>query len=134
MSNRSFKFPIVIDDDDIDHLAHVNNASYIKWVQSAIVAHWEHYAPPSVQQHYLWIAMRHEIDYIQQSFREDRLIAEILPFEIKTVRVIYQSTIKRGEDIIARALSTWCCIHPATHRPKRIGPDIHDAFKICSPR
>lgn len=128
MTNNPFKFKISICDADIDHLKHVNNASYIKWIQKAVVAHWEYHATPTLQATNLWIALRHEIDYLKQSFLTDDLVAEVSIRELRTVRVTYQSVIKRGEDVIATALSTWCCIHPDTHRPKRISPDILTAF------
>lgn len=128
MTNNPFKFKIAIFDTDIDHLKHVNNASYIKWIQKAVVAHWECHSTPALQATNLWIALRHEIDYLKQSFLTDDLVVEIVIREIKTVRVTYQSVIKRGEEMIATALSTWCCIHPDTHRPKRISLDILNVF------
>ena len=32
-------YPIGIDPADIDFMGHVNNASYLKWVQDAVVLH-----------------------------------------------------------------------------------------------
>lgn len=125
---KTYRFQIKVQGDDIDHLAHVNNASYIKWVQNAVVAHWEHHATPALQAQNLWMALRHEIDYMKETFLDDDLVAEIIIRDIKTVRATYQSVIKRGEEIVAKAVSTWCCIHPDTHRPQRISADILTAF------
>ena len=38
-------FPIPIDPADIDFMGHVNNASYLKWVQEAVIDHWRSFAP-----------------------------------------------------------------------------------------
>ena len=62
------------------------------------------------------------------SFREDRLYAETALYEARAVVATYKTTIKKGEDIIAKSVSTWCCIDPQTHRPKRIDPDALTAF------
>jgi acyl-CoA thioester hydrolase len=128
MPHVLFKYQIIIFDDDIDLLAHVNNASYIKWIQSAVVAHWEHNASPLLQANYFWVAMRHEIDYKKPTFRKDELYAETVLGEVRAVVATYKTTIKRGEEVIAKSVSTWCCIDPQTHRPKRIAPDILTAF------
>ncbi len=130
MVTDKYEFSISIHDDDIDDLSHVNNASYIKWVQHAVVAHWKEFANGDLQSRYLWMALRHEIDYIREAFLKDNLIAEVTIQEIKKVRVTYNTVIKRGENIIASAVSTWCCISSETHRPKRIGNDILVAFGV----
>ena len=46
MSPRAFQHPIGIRADDIDHMGHVNNSVYLKWVQEAVVRYWESLAPP----------------------------------------------------------------------------------------
>ena len=38
-------FAIHIDPADIDFMGHVNNASYLKWVQDAVIDHWRALAP-----------------------------------------------------------------------------------------
>ena len=40
-----FRHQIAIDSADIDHMGHVNNAVYLKWVQESVVAYWEKVAP-----------------------------------------------------------------------------------------
>ena len=34
-----YEFPIDVAQDDIDFMGHVNNASYLKWVQAAVISH-----------------------------------------------------------------------------------------------
>ena len=40
---------IGIDPSDIDHMGHVNNSVYLKWVQEAVVRYWEGVAPADVE-------------------------------------------------------------------------------------
>ena len=130
MVANKYKFLISIYDNDIDELSHVNNASYIKWIQNSVVAHWKKLANVDLQSRYHWMAIRHEIDYIREAFLKDNLVAEVTIQEIRKVRVTYNTVIRRGDDTIARAVSTWCCISGNTHRPKRIGSDILAAFGL----
>lgn len=130
MTDVIHKFFIIITDEDIDHLSHVNNASYISWLQSAVIDHWNLYASPEMKSKYLWIALRHEIDYIKEALRTDTLIAELAIKKVKKVRITYQSTIKRNGVLIAKALSTWCCVHSKTKRPIKIGDDVLATFNV----
>ena len=49
--------------DSIDELGHVNNAVWVQWIQAVATAHWLSVAPPAHQQAYVWVVVRHEIDY-----------------------------------------------------------------------
>ena len=40
MSYKIFEYPISIHVSDIDENDHVNNISYLKWVQDVAIAHW----------------------------------------------------------------------------------------------
>jgi len=41
----SHRYVVAIDPADIDFMGHVNNASYLKWVQAAVINHWQRFAP-----------------------------------------------------------------------------------------
>ena len=40
-----FSHRITVEPLDIDHMGHVNNAVYLRWVQDAVVHYWETVAP-----------------------------------------------------------------------------------------
>src|SRR4029450_5896143 len=60
MVSEAYHHPIGILPDDIDHMGHVNNSVYLKWVQEAVVDFWEQVAPPEAVAKHLWIALSHE--------------------------------------------------------------------------
>ena len=43
--NEPFELAIAIEPSDIDQLGHVNNVTYLRWVQDVAVAHWQSVAP-----------------------------------------------------------------------------------------
>ena len=55
-----FELPIRVEEADIDALGHVNNVTYVRWVQDAAVAHWTAAAPAAEQARLLWIVLRHD--------------------------------------------------------------------------
>ena len=59
----AFTARIIATDADIDELGHVNNAVWVRWIQDVAVAHWLAVAAPEHADAYVWVVIRHEIDY-----------------------------------------------------------------------
>lgn len=127
MSNHHYH-PINILPAHIDFMGHVNNANYLTWVQDAVIAHWERFAPSEAVSDHLWVALKHEITYRKPAFLDDDIIAEVLLEKIHGARAFYQTVIKRGEEVVAEITSSWCCICADTLRPVRIAKDISAHF------
>lgn len=128
MSSTPHHYNIAILPDDIDFMGHVNNANYLKWVQDAVVAHWEKIAPSEAVATHLWVALKHEITYRKPAFLDDDVIAEVLLEKVHGARAFYTTVIKRGEDVLAEVQSSWCCVDADTLRPMRVAKDIVARF------
>lgn len=128
MGSIAYRHPIGIDEADIDFMGHVNNAAYLKWVQEAVVGHWQKLAPAEAVAQHLWVALRHEIVYRKPAFLDDEVIASVVLEKIHGARAFYATLIKRGEEILAEVKSSWCCLDAETLRPSRIAQDIADRF------
>jgi acyl-CoA thioester hydrolase len=113
---------------DIDFMGHVNNARYLNWVQDAVLDHWNSLAPPDAVAKYLWVALRHEIDYRKPAFLDDQVIANVVLEKVEGARSFYRTLIQRGEEVLAEVRSSWCCIDAETLRPARIAKDIAAHF------
>jgi acyl-CoA thioester hydrolase len=122
------EYPIAITPDDIDHMGHVNNAVYLKWVQAAVVSYWERVAPPEAVARHLWVALKHEITYRRPAFLDDGVIAEVVAESAQGARAFFSTLIKRGEEVLAEVKSSWCCLDAATKRPARLAKDVIDRF------
>jgi hypothetical protein len=73
-----YRFAVAIDPSDIDFMGHVNNASYLKWVQEAVISHWRGIAPAEEIARHLWVALKHEITYRKPAFVNDDVIATVI--------------------------------------------------------
>lgn len=122
------RFPIGIDPVDIDFMGHVNNASYLKWVQAAVIDHWRALAPAEAVAAHLWVALKHEITYRRPSFLGDDVIATVLLEKVQGTRAFYETVIRRGEEVLAEVRSSWCCLDAVTLRPARLARDIVQCF------
>lgn len=123
-----YSYPIPIKSTDIDFMGHVNNASYLTWVQDAVIGHWRSLAPPEAIARHLWVALKHEITYHRPTFLGDEVIATVLLEKVQGARAFYDTVIRRGEDVVAEVRSSWCCVDASTLRPARLARDIVDRF------
>ena len=128
MTATTFHFPIGIMPADIDHMGHVNNSVYLKWVQDAVVRYWESLAPPEAVARHLWVALSHEIKYRRPAFLDDVVVADVIANKVEGARAFFTTVIKRGEEVVAEVTSSWCCLDAVTRRPARLARDIAVKF------
>src|SRR3982751_163112 len=101
VTNASYPHPIGILAEDIDHMGHVNNSVYLKWVQEAVVRYWESLAPPDAIARHLWVALKHEISYRRPTFLDDVVVADVIAEKVEGAKALFTTVIKRGEDVLA---------------------------------
>jgi len=121
-------YPIRVAEADIDFMGHVNNASYLTWVQEAVIDHWRAFAPAEAVTQHLWVALKHEITYRRPTFLGDTVFARVILEKVQGARAFYETLIQRGEDVVAEIRSSWCCIDASTLRPTRPAPHIIERF------
>jgi acyl-CoA thioester hydrolase len=128
MASTTFHYPVGIEPGDIDHMGHVNNSVYLKWVQDAVVRYWESLAPPEAVARHLWIALSHEINYRRPTFLDDIVVADVIADRIDGAKALFTTVIKRGEVVLAEVKSSWCCLDAGSRRPVRLARDIAARF------
>lgn len=118
--------------DDFDELGHVNNAVYLRWAQEIAVAHWRAAAGEELKRRWLWVVLRHEIDYRDPILPGD-------PVEGRTwLGAADGARFDRFADIrkpgaarpSAAVKSTWVMIDAQTRKPRRVGADVLSAFDV----
>jgi len=130
-----FELMISVLPGDIDQLGHVNNITYVRWVQDAAVAHWRAAAPPADQQKLFWIVLRHEIDYKQPAFLADTIVARTWVGRATRLRFERHTELFRqsGGTLLAKALTIWCPIDAVTGKPVAVSPEVRSRFSTPTP-
>ena len=123
-----FPYAIAIHQADIDHMGHVNNSVYLKWVQDAVVDYWRTVAPAEAVASHLWVALKHEISYLRPTFLQDNVVAEVIAEKVEGARAYFTTIVRRGQDVLSEVKSTWCCLDPATQRPVRLAREVVSRF------
>jgi acyl-CoA thioester hydrolase len=121
-----FSHRIVVQKDDIDHLGHVNNVVFVRWVQEVAAAHWDTVAPAALREKYSWVVLRHEVDYKSPAFLNDVVIGETWVGEHHGARFERFVTLRLEENqkVLAEAKTMWCMLDGKTLRPTRITNDV----------
>lgn len=126
----TFELKITVEPADIDQLGHVNNVTYVRWVQDIAVAHWTAKASHEARQKLLWLVLRHEIDYKKPSFLGESLIARTWVGEAARLKFERHTEFLRASDgvLLAKARTIWCPIDALTGRPTPVSEEVRAAF------
>jgi acyl-CoA thioester hydrolase len=130
----TFELEIAVDPADIDQMGHVNNVTYLRWVQDVAAAHWRSAALPADQERTLWLVVRHEIDYKQPAYLHDCIIAVTWVGSATRVKFERFTDILRASDrtVLVKARTVWCAIDAKTLRPAPVSDDVRAVFSAAS--
>ena len=125
-----FELRLAIEPSDIDHLGHVNNVTYLRWVQEAATAHWTDSAPAEDQAKLMWIVLRHEIDYKRAALPGDEIIGRTWVGAATRLKFERFTEILRASDrqVLAEAKTIWCPIDARTMKPVAVSPEVRAIF------
>lgn len=129
-----FELSFAVEPGDIDELGHVNNVTYVRWVQDAAVSHWTAAAPPEEVDRVRWVVLRHEIDYKRSALLGDGIIARTWVGTAKGLRFDRHTEIVRAGDgaVLAICRTVWCPIHPQTGRPIQVSDEVRRHFSVAA--
>ncbi|MCK5677461.1 MAG: acyl-CoA thioesterase, partial [Flavobacteriaceae bacterium] len=124
----SHKVTFKVQKNEIDSLNHVNNVVYLQWVNDISGVHWKILSNDILNKKYFWVAIRHEIDYVNQAFLGDEITVYTWVGESKGVKSIRNVHIYKEGVLLVKAKTTWCLIDAKTNKLTRIQQDILDVL------
>ena len=125
----------VVCERDLDDLGHANNISYLKWMQSASLAHSAAQGWPIEAYRELghgWVVRSHQIEYLTSAKLGDEIRVRTWVANLKKVTSLRRYHILRAADdvILARSASDWAFVNYSSGTPKRIPVEVASAFEI----
>ncbi len=115
---------------EIDNLNHVNNVVYVQWIQDIAGKHWQKLVENQPEQTYIWVVIRHEIDYLKSAVLGDEITLKTWVGESSGLKSIRHVEILKNNVLLAKAQTTWCMLDAKTYRPLRITESV---LKILNP-
>lgn len=125
-----FTLDFVAIPETIDELGHVNNAIWVRWLQKIATSHWDAVAPEAHKAAYIWVVVRHEIDYLRalgpgQAVTGRTWVAEKAS-GAKFNR--YTEFHNAAGQVHLRAKTSWALLDKASGRPLRVTDAIMAPF------
>lgn len=127
---KGFTLAITPSAADIDELGHVNNAVWVRWIQDVATAHWNAVASPEHIAQWIWVVIRHEIDYLGNVGLGEVVTARTwISDQPKGARFDrnVEFTSETGKPVV-RARTTWAIIDRASGRIARVPKDVAAPF------
>ena len=119
---------ITVKESEIDSLNHVNNVVYLQWVNDVSALHWKMLSNDEINSKYIWVAVRHEIDYIKPAFLNENITIKTWIATLKGVKSIRNVEIYRKDQLLAKSKTTWVLLDAKTQKITRIPKEIEMLF------
>lgn len=121
---------LVVEKQHLDKQEHVNNVQYVQWVQEVAEEHWESKATEEQKQNFIWVVVRHEIDYKKEAFLGDEILLHTYVSDTTHVTSLRHVIIKdvQTQKLLAQAKTTWCLLDAETKKPVKISEDLKRIF------
>lgn len=134
-----YEHELVVHTSDIDELNHANNLSYLKWMQDAAVAHStaQGWSPQRYhEQQAGWVVRSHQIQYMLPAVTDDRVVVRTWVAGLKRVTSLrcFKFLRKRDAATLAIAATEWVYVDFTTGLPRRIPPELLQAFVVLGNR
>lgn len=129
--HRTFRQTLQIVPADIDELNHVNNRTYVRWVEEVAVAHssavgFDYAAYRAIGG--VFVVRRHEIDYLRSLQFGDPVEATTWIQDVKGVQCDRMIEFRTGDVVVAKSRTLWVFMSFERQRPVRIPEPIRIAF------
>lgn len=128
--NAVFELKIKVSSEDIDTLKHVNNLVYVKWMDKIATTHWNHLTKDNPLPQYVWVVMRHEIDYLKQATLGDEITVKTWVGDTRGITSVRFMEFYKGVDLLVKAKTTWAMLDSKSYKPIRIRENV---LKVLQP-
>jgi acyl-CoA thioester hydrolase len=130
MTRPVFEKRITALPEHIDELGHVNNAVWVQWIQDVALSHWYSVADTAHQDDYIWVVVRHEIDYLRAVVEGETVTGRTWVGEAPKGAKFDRHMEFVGDDgkVRVKAVTTWAIIDKAAGRPIRVPAEVVAPF------
>jgi len=134
---KPFCLTFEVAEGDIDQVGHASNIAYVRWIQDVAVAHSDSVGYDFAAYQTLgavFVVRRHEIDYLRPVLRGERLELRTWIDSAFAAKCHRATEVRKGDVVVARAMTTWGYVEMATGRPTRIPMTVREAFMGPQPK
>ncbi|WP_299064669.1 thioesterase family protein [uncultured Polaribacter sp.] len=119
-----FTLTITVSSEEIDTLQHVNNLVYVKWMDKIATTHWAYLTKDNPLPQYVWVVMRHEIDYLKQAVLGDEITVKTWVGETRGITSVRFMEFYKDDVLLVKAKTIWAMLDSQTYKPARIRENV----------
>jgi acyl-CoA thioester hydrolase len=101
-----------------------NPSQVHQWIQDIANLHWNELKQGVDTAAYVWVVIRHEIDYLNQALLGDTLLAKTWVGKTAGLKSIRHVEFYRNNKLLVKAQTTFCLLHAKSFKPMRITDEI----------
>ncbi|HET7144156.1 MAG TPA: acyl-CoA thioesterase [Anaerolineales bacterium] len=123
---------IIIPESAIDENGHVNNVTYVQWMQDIAVEHYASIGGIQAQgPDATWVIREHRIEYLLSAFGGEEVEIRTWVENIRKVRSLrkYEFVRKADGKIVVKGETDWVFVDIETGAPRMIPQEVMDVFK-----
>ena len=131
-----YRFEIDVPSEAVDGNRHVNNVTYVQWMQDAAVRHSAASGCTALTQAAgaTWVVRSHRIEYLSPAFAGDRIVLMTWVADLRKVRSLRRYRFVRLADgaVLARGETDWVFVDAGGGRPRAIPGEIRKMFTVVA--
>ena len=116
----------------IDENGHVNNVTYVQWMQDIAVEHYESIGgiSPMHEANAMWVVREHRIEYLLPAFAEEEIEIKTWVENFRRVRSLRKYEFIRQSDgkTLVRGETDWVFVDAQSGRPVAIPESVIKVF------
>ena len=130
-----YKKEIKIQKDVIDENGHVNNVTYVQWMQDIAVEHYSSIGGIEAQgTDATWVVREHRVEYFQPAFEDEEIEIHTWVENIRRVRSLrmYAFIRKTDNKILVKGETDWVFMEVKTGKPRAVPKEFMEIFQTDS--
>ena len=125
---------IIISPTAIDENGHVNNVTYVQWMQDIAVEHYSSIGGIEAQgQDATWVVREHKVEYLLPAFAGEEIEIRTWVENIRRVRSLrkYEFVRKADGKTLVKGETDWVFVDAKTGRPRAIPAKVAAVFNLA---
>jgi acyl-CoA thioester hydrolase len=133
-SEPIYPYEFAVPTEAVDENGHVNNVTYVQWMQDAAVRHYEAMGGRQLTLNLgaTWVVRSHTIEYLSPAFAGERIKVLTWVVNMRRVRSVRRYRFIRVEDeqLLVRGETDWVFVDVKTGRPRAVPQEVTGLFTL----
>ena len=133
-SEPIYPYEFAVPTEAVDENGHVNNVTYVQWMQDAAVRHYEAMGGRQLTLNLgaTWVVRSHTIEYLSPAFAGERIKVLTWVVNMRRVRSVrrYQFIRVEDEQLLVRGETDWVFVDVKTGRPRAVPQEVTGLFTL----